>query len=87
MTGMVEQEEKKLKQQQHDKLKNQPHLHKGLPYETDTEKQEHGHDVPTDKDLVKVLKDKKQNQMKRKQTSLEASLLAAVAEDDDENRN
>lgn len=91
ITGMVEQEEKRLQQEEHSKLKNQPHLHKGLPYETDTEKQEHGHNVPSDKDLVKVLKEKKQNhtnkvkdlvnkKMKRKQTSLENLLLAAVVE-------
>jgi len=96
LTGMVEQEEKKLKEQQHKELKNQPHLHKGLPYETEGEKQDHGHDVPTDKDLVKILKEKKQDQtnkmkdfvekkMKRKRTSLEAAYLSSLAESDDEN--
>lgn len=84
MTSMVEQEEKKLQEEEHKKLKNQPHLHKGLPYETDTEKQEHGHDVPSNKDLVKVLKEKKEKKQNQKRTSLEASLLAAVVEGDNE---
>ena len=82
LTGLVEQEEHKLQQQQHKKIKNQPHLHKGLPYETEKEKEEHGHKVPTDQDLIDVLDKQKKDLKKRKQTSLEMSLLAAVVERD-----
>jgi hypothetical protein len=89
-TAMTEQEEAKLKEEHHKKIKNQPHLHKGLPYETEDEKQEHGHNVPTDEELIEALdatrKRVEQNtertkqfiedmKKKRKQTSLEASLL------------
>jgi hypothetical protein len=95
--GMVEQEEHKLQQQQHKKIKNQPHLHKGLPYETEDEKKQHGHKVPTDDELIEALDTTRkkvdestkqtrdfieQQRKKRKQTSLEMSLLAAVAEKD-----
>jgi len=102
LTGMMEKEEHKLQQQQHKKIKNQPHLHKGLPYETEEEKKEHGHKVPTDQELIDALdatrkkvdestqktRDFIQEQKKkRKQTSLEMSLLATVAERDDADTN
>ncbi len=60
LTGMVEKEEHKLEQQEHDKIKKEPHLHKGLPYETETEKQEHGHSVPTDDDLLSTMRKTKE---------------------------
>jgi hypothetical protein len=101
VTYLLENEEKKLKQQEHKKLENKPHLHKGLPYETDEEKQEHGHKVPTDEELNKVLKedpaaaasrkrlkklrDDKFKNWKRKRNSLETELLDKVAEGDNEN--
>ena len=84
-------------------MKDQPHLHKGLPYEVDEEKQEHGHSIPSDKEFMetikadpaaeasrkrlKKLRDDKFKKWKRKRTSLEASLLAAVAEDDDDDKS
>lgn len=87
-TGMVEQEEQKLKREQHKKIKNKPHLHKGLPYETEEEKQQHGHKVPTDKELLDTLDAKTKAVLKkRKQTSLEAALLASIAEGDNEDNH
>ena len=94
--AMTEQEEAKLREEEHKKIKNKPHLHKGLPYETEEEKQEHGHNVPTDDELIKSLDARRKvdqsteqtrqfiedMKKKRKQTSLEASLLAAVVESD-----
>jgi hypothetical protein len=93
ITDLIEKEEKKLKEEKHKELKDQPHLHTGLPYETDAEHQEHGHKLPTDRELLQVLK-KKQKQpndmkefvdkkFKTKRTSLENSLLAALVEGDD----
>jgi hypothetical protein len=90
ISDLLEQEETKLHQQEqenHDKIKNKPHLHKGLPYEVEEEKEEHGHGIPTDRELLKTLKKQQPNPMKdflekrfkRKQTSLELSLLADLA--------
>jgi predicted AlkP superfamily phosphohydrolase/phosphomutase len=79
-------------------------LHKGLPYETEGEKQEHGHNVPSDEELINLMrettdetkklnKDTKEfmdsggiqrvleNKKKRKQTSLELSILASLIKD------
>jgi hypothetical protein len=104
LTGLVENEENKLKQEEHKKLKNQPHLHKGLPYETEQEKKEHGHNVPSDEDLLDLMRKTKEeteevnkktrefidsggvqkyveNKRKRKQTSLELSILAKMMKD------
>lgn len=58
LTAMLEQEEQRLREEHHKEIKNQPHLHKGLPYETEEEKQEHGHAVPTDKELIDTLEEK-----------------------------
>jgi hypothetical protein len=93
ITDLLEKEDKRLKEEKHRELKNKPHLHSGLPYETDVEKQEHGHNLPSDRDLLKKLKEKEKepNKMKdfldkklKKRTSLETSLLAALEVDDDE---
>jgi hypothetical protein len=98
LTALTEQEEEKLREEHHKKIKNQPHLHRGLPYETEDEKQEHGHNVPTDEELIQALESTRQrvdesterakkfveDMRKRKQTSLEASLLASVAEGDND---
>jgi hypothetical protein len=61
LTGMVEKEEHKLQQKQHEHIENEPHLHTGLPYETEEQKQEHGHKIPTDKDLIETLSGTKKN--------------------------
>jgi hypothetical protein len=98
---MLEKEEERLREQeeeQHQEIKDEPHLHEGLPYETDAERKEHGHETVSDRDLLKVLKQKQEepNSMqdfldvkyKRKMTSLEASLLDALVEEDtDESRD
>lgn len=92
ISDLLDAEEKKLREQEHRKVKNKPHLHKGLPYETDTEKKEHGHKVPSDRDLLLKMKQKPETgmkdfvnqKMKRKRTSLELDMLAALAEVDDE---
>jgi hypothetical protein len=87
LNAMVENEEHKLEQQEHDKIKKEPHLHKGLPYETEAEKAEHGHNVPTDDDLLSTMRKTKeqveQKMKKRKQTSLEMKLLSMLVGDDD----
>jgi hypothetical protein len=90
---LLEDEDRKLKQKEHQEVKNQPHLHTGLPYETDTEKQEHGHKLPSDRELLKLLKQKKEDpnrmknfldkKFKQKRTSLENSLLAGLEVEDD----
>jgi hypothetical protein len=56
ITGLLENEENRLLEEEHKKIKDEPHLHKGLPYEVEEEKTEHGHDVPSDEELMKVLK-------------------------------
>ncbi len=56
LTGLLENEENKLNQENHQKIKDEPHLHKGLPYETDEQKQEHGHEVPSDDELIDTIK-------------------------------
>jgi hypothetical protein len=56
ITGLLENEENRLLEEEHKKIKDEPHLHKGLPYEVEEEKAEHGHDVPSDEALMKVLK-------------------------------
>jgi hypothetical protein len=60
LNAMVENEENKLQQEQHEQIKNEPHLHKGLPYETEAEKEEHGHNVPTDDELLTTMKKTKE---------------------------
>jgi len=98
LTALTENEEQKLREEQHKKIKHQPHLHKGLPYEAEEEKQDHGHKVPTDEELIEALDATREKverstertkqflddmKKRRKQTSLEASLLDAVAEGTD----
>jgi hypothetical protein len=91
LTGLLENEENRLKEEQHNKIKQEPHIHEGLPYETEEVKKEHGHSVPTDEELMEVIKEKPSDKdkhkelvdkvRKRKQTSLEAALLASIVED------
>jgi hypothetical protein len=94
---LLAEEENRLHKEQekeHEKIKNKPHLHEGLPYEVEDEKTEHHHKVPTDRELMDILKKKQEkpndmkqftdNKYKRRRSSLEDTLLASLAEEEED---
>jgi hypothetical protein len=88
--SLLQEEEEKLREVEHEKVKDKPHLHTGLPYETKVEEKK----KPTDRELLEMkkkqqtkpnqLKDFVEKKFKQKRTSLEvkASLIDVVGEED-----